>query len=88
MRLWFGIVIRINHPHIHKVNRPIPHMFMDVGLRGLYQNIKGLLFLRKWSRHLTLLLYTVMGLFHAHIQNDKHCPFVEVCGPQGPLMQV
>ena len=41
MRLWFGMVISIDHPYIHKVTKP--GMFKDVGPRGLHPNIRGLL---------------------------------------------
>ena len=29
----------------------------------------------------------VIGINHLHIHNGKFAPFVEVCGPQGPIFE-
>ena len=55
MRLQFGMVIGIDYPLIHKVIKP--HMFKDVGPRGLCQNIRDLLFLSNHSSNVALVLY-------------------------------
>ena len=40
--LWYDIVICIDHPHTHNGNYVL--MLQYLGPRGLYSNVKGLLF--------------------------------------------
>ena len=64
----------------------MPHMLKYMGPRGLYINIKGLPFLSNQGSHLALVWY-VIGIDHLHIHNGKFAPYVEVCGPQGPIFE-
>ena len=59
----------------------MPHMLTYVGARGLIINIKGILFLAT-KTDTRLCFCTVIGLYHAHIQNDKNALYVEEYGPQ------
>ena len=61
-------------------------MLKYMGPRGLYINVKGLLFLA--TKAATWLWFgMVIGIDHLHIHNGKFVPYVEVCGPQGPIFE-
>ena len=48
--------------------------------------MKGLLFLSNQGSHLTPVCM-VIGIDNPHIHIGKHTPYVEGCGPQGPIFK-
>ena len=66
----------------------LPHMLKYVGPKGLYLNIKGLLFFLAIKATTWLWFGMVICIHHPHMHNGKYTPYVELCGPQGPISKI
>ena len=62
------------------------HILKYVGPRGLYLDIKGLL-LRSTKAATWFWFGMVICIDHPHTHNGKYAPYVEVCGPRGPIFK-